>query len=329
VISAKNRKMTKFPVTTSTLSAKELGHFIKDKYQLEDNFTCKLFRTGMNHTYFISNEETKYVVRVYSYNWRSKTEITEELLLLELLKDNNLNVSFPIKDKEGTLIQEINAPEGKRYVVLFSFAEGDKIRFMDLETCFSIGLLMAKFHHLTLGKKMDRISYQKNYLTDLPYTRLKEYFSETLPEMEFIKEFIKSFKDSDFNDIPKGIVHLDIWYDNMAVKNDKEITFFDFDFCGNGYPILDVGYFCKQLFFIESDKNQYELKKKSFLKGYKSIRKLSDKELQLIPKAGAAIYIFYLGIQAQRFDWSNIFFTENYLKMFVGRIKNWLDYHQK
>ncbi|MGJ1384548.1 hypothetical protein, partial [Sphingobacterium siyangense] len=93
--------------------------------------------------------------------------------------------------------------------------------------------------------------------------------------------------------------------------------------------ILDVGYFCKQLFFIESDKEQYELKIQSFLRGYQSSISLSEKELRLIPKAGAAIFIFYLGVQAQRFDWSNIFLTENYLKMFVGRIKAWMDYYEK
>ncbi|WP_111710085.1 phosphotransferase [Lutibacter citreus] len=320
--------MTVFPVTTSTLSAKELGEFIKDKYQLNKNFNCKLFRTGMNHTYFLSDNKTKYVIRVYSYNWRSKSEITEELKLLKLLKKNNLSISFPIQDKNGELIQKINAPEGTRYVVLFSFAEGGKIRFIDQETCFSIGSLMAKIHDLTLNKNIDRVSYNKKSLIELPYENLKQFFSEKLPEMEFIKEIGKSFHNSNFNSIPNGVVHMDIWYDNMAIKNENDITIFDFDFCGNGWQILDVAYFCKQLFFIELDKKQYELKLQSFLNGYQNIRKLSDKELQLIPKAGASVFVFYLGIQTQRFDWSNIFLSENYLKMFVGRIKSWIDYYE-
>ena len=63
--------------------------------------------------------------------------------------------------------------------------------------------------------------------------------------------------------------------------------------------------------------------------GYRKYRSLSEKELELIPKAGASVFIFYLGVQAQRFDWSNIFLTENYLKMFVGRIKSWLEYYEK
>ena len=212
--------------------------------------------------------------------------------------------------------------------MLFSFAQGEKIRYKDNETCFSIGSLMAKMHDLTLHKTIDRVSFNKQSLIELPYEHLKQLFSEKLPEMEFIKEIGASFQNSDFDNIPNGVVHLDIWYDNMAVKNEKEITIFDFDFCGNGSQILDVGYFFKQLFFIESDKEQYELKVQSFLNGYQKIRPLSDKELRLIPKAGASIFVFYLGVQAQRFDWSNIFLTENYLKMFVDRIKSWLDYNE-
>lgn len=320
--------MTTLPVTASTISAKELGEFAKEKYGLNDNYNCKLFRTGMNHTYFLSDNETKYVLRVYSHNWRSKSEIIEEINLLNLLSENNLNVSFPIKDKNREFIQEIYAPEGIRYVVLFSFAEGGKIRFMDNETCFEIGSLMAKIHNLTLNRTIERVSYNKKSLVEFPYEHLKQFFSDKLPEMEFIKEFGKSFQNSDFDNTQNGIVHMDIWYDNMAVTDEKKITVFDFDFCGNGWQILDVGYFCKQLFFIESDKKQYEIKVQSFLKGYQEIKDLSDKELELIPKAGASIFIFYLGIQAQRFDWSNIFLSENYLKMFVGRIKYWIEYYE-
>ena len=320
--------MTVFPVIASTLSAKALGEFAKDKYGLNENYTCKLFRTGMNHTYFLSDNTTKYALRVYSHNWRSKAEIIEELKLLNELHDKNLGVSFPIPDTTGNYIQEIHAPEGLRYVVLFSFAEGGKVRFMDHEMCFEIGSQMAKFHKLTANKTIDRVAYTKATLTEGPYEQLKAYFPEALPEMKFIKTFGQSFENSDFDNISKGVVHMDIWYDNMAIQHTNQITFFDFDFCGNGALILDVGYFCKQLFFIESDKAQYELKVQSFLKGYQKFKALSDQELKLIPKSGASVYVFYLGIQALRFDWSNIFLTENYLKMFVGRIQSWLDYYE-
>ncbi len=324
--------MTTFPVSNSTLSEKELGDFIKDKYNLSESFECKLFRTGLNHTYFITNTKRKFVIRVYCHNWRTKTEIQEELLLLELLKENNLSVSYPISDKEDNQIQEINAPEGIRYVVLFSFAKGEKMRFMNNDTCSEIGSLMAKIHNITANKSINRTDYNSELLLKKSYKQLAHFFAENLTEMRYLKELnykiSETFERINPLNFQKGIVHLDIWYDNLSVKDNKEITIFDFDNCGNGLLILDIGYFCKQLFFIESDKEKYESKVKSFLNGYQEIRKLSDEENKLIPEAGASIFAFYLGVQAQRFDWSNLFLTENYLKMFVGRIKSWMEYYK-
>jgi len=320
--------MKTFPVITSTISAKELGDYIKEKYHLDSNLECKLFRTGMNHTYMLSYGETKYVLRVYCFNWRSKKDIQEELKLLNKLRDHNLSVSFPVKDKSGGYIQDINAPEGLRYAVLFSYAKGSKIRFLDKDSCFAIGALMAKFHKTTENKTLARTNYNKKNLLETPFDELKNYFSTNLPEMEFVKAVVDSHQDSHFENTKQGIVHLDIWYDNMSVNNKTEITIFDFDFCGNGSQILDVGYFCKQLFHIEADKNEYETKKEFFLNGYRSVNTLSKKELELLPKAGLLVFVFYLGVQARRFDWSNIFLTENYLKMFVGRFKTWANYYQ-
>lgn len=324
--------MKTFPVIASILSQTELGKFINEKYQLENYTDFKLFRTGVNHTYFFTTPNTKYVVRVYCHNWRTKVEIEEELNLLNLLKSHNLSISTPIPDKNGNLIQEILAPEGLRYVVLFTFAEGEKLRFMTKETCFAVGSTMAKIHNVTATKKINRINYNSDNLLYKAYEKLNMYFSEDLDEMLYLKQISKKiakyFEKNDLSEDQNGIVHLDIWYDNLSVNKENKITIFDFDNCGNGSLILDIGYFCKQLFFIETDKNEYETKVESFLNGYRKERNLSEKELDLIPEAGASIFVFYLGVQAQRFDWSNIFLTENYLKMFVGRIKNWLDYYE-
>lgn len=324
--------MSTFPVIASILSETDLAQFIKEKYLLKENIDCKLFRTGVNHTYFISDSETKYVARIYCRNWRTKSEIQEELQLLLMLKDNDLAVSYPIPDKNGNLIQEINAPEGLRYAVLFTFAEGKKMRFMSNETCFAIGKVMAKIHTITEGKKINRIDYNSDALLDQAYDYINSFFPEDLEEMQYIKKInpliTQKFNKNKWSEDQKGIVHLDIWYDNLSVNKEDEIIIFDFDNCGNGELILDVAYFGKQLFFIESNKDEYERKFQSFLNGYQQIRSLSDKEIELIPEAGAAIFIFYLGVQAKRFDWSNIFFTENYIKMFVGRIKNWMDYYE-
>ncbi|MCH4553096.1 phosphotransferase [Aestuariibaculum lutulentum] len=204
---------------------------------------------------------------------------------------------------------------------------------MNNYNCFEMGSLMARFHDITSHKKIDRTNYNSELLLSDSYKQLMQFFSEDLDEMKYLKkigmEFSKTFQGLEQTKFQKGIVHLDIWHDNVSVKNDKEITIFDFDNCGNGFLFLDIGYFFIQLFYIESDKEVYESKVKSFLSGYRKVRELSEQETKLIPEAGASIFAFYLGVQAQRFDWSNIFLTENYLKMFVGRIKSWMEYNKE
>lgn len=321
--------MTTFPVSTSTLAAEALAGLISAKYLIEE-VTCHLFRTGINHTYFVSTNSEQFVFRVYSHHWRTKNEILEEIKLLNLLKESGVSVSYPIPDSTSQFIQEIQAPEGLRYAVLFSFAEGGKVRFMNENTCFSIGKLMASIHQSTQIIELERINYNQETLLDLPYSYATQHFSEDLPEMEFLKrkknEFAQVLNQAEAKQMQQGIVHLDIWYDNMAVTEDGEITIFDFDFCGNGWQLLDIAYFAKQLFHIEADKEAYTAKLEHFLDGYQSVSVLSEDELALMPFAGVSVWLFYLGVQSRRFDWSNIFLTENYLKMYVGRMKSWLEH---
>ncbi len=323
--------MSTFAVIASTLSAHELGLLVQKKYGLDKETSCTLLRTGMNHTYLVSGINTKSIFRVYSFGWRTKTEIAEEIKLLLLLKNNDLSVSYPIADINGAFIQEIDAPEGLRYAVLYSYAEGNKVRFIDKAACANVGVLMAQLHNVTANKTLKRSVYNNETLLEIPYQYAQGFFAAALPEMGFIRaltaQITLAFATPESTLITKGIVHMDIWYDNMGITDNNDITIFDFDFCGNGPFILDVAYFCKQLFHIEADKSVYEQKKAAFIHGYQSAKKLTGEELALIPLSGAACFIFYLGVQCKRFDWSNIFLTENYLKMYLGRIKTWIEYN--
>jgi Ser/Thr protein kinase RdoA (MazF antagonist) len=325
--------MTPFPVIDSTLSAPHLAIFLQEKYSFGEGTTCRIFRTGINHTYMITEQETRYVFRVYSYQWRTETEIAEELRLLDLLREKGVSVSYPIADTNKNYIQQILAPEGLRYGVLFSFAEGQKIRNLNETTCESIGALMARMHLATLDMGLGRVHYTVPTLAQLPYQYAQKYYADSLAEMQFVKKaggyLAAFFAQADSSQLRKGVVHLDLWYDNMNIAGDRDITLFDFDFCGNGWLMLDVAYFMVQLFNTEPDKKLYEVKRTAFYRGYESITTLSEEERRLLPHAGLAIWLFYLGVQARRFDnWSNIFLTENYLKHFIGLIVNWLEYNK-
>ncbi|HEY5368301.1 MAG TPA: phosphotransferase [Hanamia sp.] len=314
--------MSDFSVISSTISPADIGLFVSEKYFRVDNSICHLLKTGINHTYQVDINNESYVFRVYSYDWRTKDEIVEELNLLNLLKKNSLSVSYPIEDKNGNLIQTIEAPEGKRFAVLFSFAHGKKIQNYTADIHFNIGKLMAQIHSFTRDLKQDRISYTSEVLLDQSINYIKQFLSTELEEMQFLittKTILEAeISKTDFTSIRKGIVHLDIWFDNLNISENGDIALFDFDFCGNGWLCLDIAYYILQLHNTEKNESARIEKMASFYKGYGTIQKISVEEMRLVPTLGVCIYYFYLGIQCKRFNnWSNVFLNETYLKRYI------------
>ena len=325
--------MKPFPVLDSILSPDHLAVFVKEKYGLGVNTACRVLRTGINHSYLIVDQEAKHVLRVYSYQWRTKKAIAEELRMLNLLKQNGVSVSYPIKDREGEFIQKIEAPEGLRYAVIFSYAKGDKVRNLSETQCNTIGNWMARMHQVSYHETVDRITYNAETLTQLPYQEAKARFPESMEEMQFVKKagsyLTAAFCQLDSSELRTGAVHLDLWYDNMNIDAEEGLTVFDFDFCGNGWLLLDIAYCVMQLFHTEPERTRFEAKADAFFKGYEGITPISKAEKDLIPMAGVAIWIFYLGVQNQRFNnWSNIFLSPNYLKHYIGMIQSWMTYHE-
>ncbi len=327
--------MTVFPVTNSNLSAIHIGLFLQERYSLSNNAKCQLIRAGINDTYLITDKQNKYVFRVYSLNWRTKTEIDEEIKLLNQLKQNDISISYPLPDKENKYIQILNAPEGSRFSVLFTFANGEKIHIVSQETHFQIGQLMAHFHKATNNLRLNRIYYTPEVILIDSLNKISAFLSDDSEEMSFMKAaqqfLLKEFRKANISQIRQGIVHLDIWFDNLNITKENEATIFDFDFCGNGWLCLDIAYYILQLHNVEKyEIKDYQPKVESFLRGYESVTIISEEEKRLIPMLGVSLYFFYLGVQCQRFDnWSNSFLSENYLKRFInGLLKRYYDIYE-
>lgn len=323
----------KFPTINSTLSPNELGKLIQQKYGLSDKTECSIFRLGMNHLYIVYDGENKYVFRVYTHNWRTKSDIEEELRLLLHLKEADRQVAFPIADKSNHYIQEIEAPEGTRFGVLFSYAKGTKTARFSPQTSFFIGQALAKVHQSTENFELARMSYNTQNLLDTPILRIKKFFNKNNSDIIFLEK-LSAFLTLKIQNIdtPKmryGSVHLDVWFDNLHIDNEKEITFFDFDFCGNGYLCFDISYFLFQLLTTNLNEAEYQEKAESFLKGYETVTAISPEEKRFLPYACLASMVYYISIQCDRFEyWTNIFVNEDHLKRMVGNLKRWISYNK-
>jgi Ser/Thr protein kinase RdoA (MazF antagonist) len=106
---------------------------------------------------------------------------------------------------------------------------------MSQETCFAIGSMMAKIHNVTATKRIDRVDYNAEVLMHQAYDKLNVFFSGDLDELKYLKQISSQIEnrleETAFSEDQKGIVHLDIWYDNLSVNKDNEIIIFDFDNC--------------------------------------------------------------------------------------------------
>ena len=296
---------------------------------------CQLIKAGINDTYLVTDNSDKFVFRVYSLNWRSKTEIDEEIRLLNQLKENNISISYPLSDKESNYIQTLSAPEGDRFAVLFTFASGEKQHIISKKTHYQIGQLIARLHKVTNNQKLNRIDYTPEVILVNSLKKVSSFLTSDTEEMNFMrsaqKYLLKEFENADILQIRQGIVHLDIWFDNLNITKDDHVTIFDFDFCGNGWLCLDIAYYILQLHNIEKyEAKDYQPKVGHFLKGYESVTPLSTEEKRLIPLLGVSLYFFYLGVQCQRYyNWSNSFLSENYLKRFInGLVKRYYELYR-
>ena len=326
--------MNVFPVSNSNLSPFHLGIFLEKHYFPEQQVECRVLKTGINDTYLVSTPEKRYIFRVYSFQWRTRTEISEELRWLQHLRDNGISVSYAIPDLENTWIHSFAAPEGERFGVLFSFAEGHKVLNFDAETHHRVGKLMAEMHLLARDFSLQRVTYTEKELLIDSLVQLSRFLPADTEEMQYMKSvqeyLVTELQNADQTQLRKGAVHLDLWFDNMNITTAGEVTFFDFDFCGNGWLCLDMAYYMLQIHSTEKDDTERELKTAQFLAGYESVTPVSDEEKRLIPILGICLYFFYLGIQSQRYDnWSNVFLNEIYLKRFINLLlKKYFDYHQ-
>ncbi|RRN76387.1 aminoglycoside phosphotransferase, partial [Pseudoxanthomonas sp. SGD-10] len=219
--------MTHFPVTNSNLSATHIGLFLQEKYSFSQDTKCQLIKAGINDTYLVTDNSDKFVFRVYSLNWRSKKEIDEEIKMLNQLKENAISISYPLSDKENNYIQTLSAPEGERFAVLFTFASGEKQHLISEETHFQIGQLIAKIHRITHNQKLNRVDYSPEVILIDSLKKVSSFLSNDTEEMNFMKSaqsyLFKEFKNADTSKIRQGVVHLDIWFDNLNITNDNKV----------------------------------------------------------------------------------------------------------
>ena len=285
--------MEQIRIARSFIDANALAEVVVDNYDIGDSLSCKMFskllRTQDNDHYRISaGNHQKYVLRVYEQGdamERQESDYLFELDWLLFLKKQGLSVSSPIPRKDGSLLGSINAPEGKRYYALFTFAKGKSMSLQDQDQLYEFGINMARIHRISnrFSSPYKRKALDMNCLLDKPLERIKgSWGPERAANLDILLDTAEEARNEVYSLLGENPgQNSDIWgivggdFNHMSVHfNNGQPTFFNFDRCGASWRAYDIAAFLSNTNLLQTSAGYSE----AFFAGYYSVRPLSREE---------------------------------------------------
>ena len=225
-----------------------------------------------NTNYLLETTKDKFIFTIFEKRV-NYDEVPFFLDLMDFLSVNNFISPKVLKKKNKANHFTYNNKLG----IIISFLEGSNKEEVNNDLCFDLGVNLARMH-ISLRKFQGR---RENNLgaknIDLLYSSLKEFI-----EPDIISVIEKNLlKISSQEDLPKSIIHADLFPDNVFVKNKKISGIIDFYFSCYDAMILDIA-ICINSWCFDKKNIFISLRYMKIIEGYNSVRELESKEKLLL-----------------------------------------------
>ena len=314
------------------LSEKQLIDFFL-KYNLGKILNFNEIKEGIENTnYFIQTEKGKFILTLYEKRVDEK-DLPFFISLMRNLFDKNFPSPEPIININGSYISEI----AKKKAAVVSFLDGVAKKSLDPNDCFNVGVYTAKLHSITKDLKSGRENKLSVDSWGKIYNNVKKDCSKIHPNLpEIIEKNLNEISKNWPRNIPAGIIHADLFPDNIFFKDNKLSGIIDYYFSCYDFYAFEIAICLNALCFEGKNENlSFNVTKaKKFIDGYSSIRDLTEEEKKSLKVLcqGAAMRFLLTRV----FDYLNL--TEGaivkikdpieYLKRleFHDSVKNYQDY---
>jgi homoserine kinase type II len=280
------------------VSDDDLARFITS-YGLGSLLSYKGIAEGVENTnYLVHATGGTFILTLYEKRVDPK-DLPFFLGLMEHLAARGVTCPLPVRDTAGNNLNEL----GGRHAALVTFLEGVWPRKPSAEHCLELGRALARMHIAGDGFALTR----KNSLSLTGWRPLFDKFSaradEILPGMNrLIGDELQFLEGSWPKGLPEGVIHADLFPDNVFFIANKLSGLIDFYFACNDALAYDIAV-CLNAWCFEADYAFNVTKGRALFKGYAEVRQLSAEERAAMPTLARGAAMRFL--LTRSFDWLN------------------------
>jgi len=280
------------------VSDDELARFIAG-YGLGSLLSFKGIAEGVENTnYLVHTTGGTFILTLYE----RRVEVSDLpffLGLMEHLSSRGVTCPLPVRDRSGNVLGEI---AGRR-AALITFLEGVWPKRPKAEHCLELGKALAQMHLAGEGFALRRA----NALGLSGWRPLFDKFKGRTDEIcsgvgDLIANELRFLEQAWPTDLPEGVIHADLFPDNVFFVDDKLSGIIDFYFACNDALAYDIAV-CLNAWCFDASSAFEPAKGKALFEGYDSVRPLGDREREAMPilARGAAMRF----LLTRSYDWLN------------------------
>jgi len=280
------------------VSTAEASRFLGD-YALGDLQALTGIRQGVENSNFrLETTKGRYILTLYEKRVR-EAELPFFIGLMEHLAAHGLPCPLPIKGKDGQALRRLN----DRPAAIISFLEGRAPERISPEICHEVGQGLARMHVAGAGMALRRDNALR-----LP--AWVDLFAKCADKADTVKPGLAAQveKELDFlltrwpDALPEGVIHADLFPDNVFFNGDALCGLIDFYFACNDFLAYDLA-ITMNAWCFEREVAFNVTKAQAMMHGYEMIRPLSAAESRALPVLARGAALRFL--LTRLYDWLN------------------------